>query len=461
MSATPPQTPTLLHRFAGACALACAAILALLVRSAWTHAELLAYGIGFSTAWMAPLLTAIALLAAACARAGARLWKRPPARAWHAWAIFPLCTVPAAFACLLIHAVEVTYERGDINLARVAAHAQDLPRWNARAQTVRAGILHGAGLSPLPKRTPLNPVLHDRRVQNGYSVENVRIESIPGFFLAANLYRPEPPREDTATPVVLLPHGHFPEGRFDPAIQHLGASFARMGALAFACDMVGRGESGQVPHNSPHALTMQLWNSMRAIDFVLSLPGADPARVGMTGASGGGTQTFLCTAVDSRVTAAAPVAMVSSWCYGGCACEIGLPIHRGPAYATNNAEIAALTAPRPLLVVSDGADWTRTVPRLEYPYLRGVYTLFGCPQNVENAHFPDGVHDYGPEKRRAVCLFFAKRFGLNADALNEDSDTILPRNALEFFDAAHPMPASALHGWDAVIRQLHTLQSER
>jgi hypothetical protein len=185
----------------------------------------------------------------------------------------------------------------------------------------------------------------------------------------------------------------------------------------------------------------------------------------MTGASGGGTQTFLCAAVDSRVTVSAPVVMVSSWCYGGCACEIGLPIHRGAGYAANNAEIAALAAPRPLLIVSDGSDWTRTVPRLEYPYLRRVYALFGRESDVENVHLAGEDHDYGPSKRQAVYRFFAKHLGLHANGvmapdgkIDESANTVAPRQALEAFDAAHPLPPGALDGWDAVRAGLKGLQ---
>jgi hypothetical protein len=451
----------LLERTAGTLLLVSAVALAVLVRSAWAHAELLAYGLGMDTAMVPPLLAGIAAAAAVCAVGGLRFWRKGAARRWTVWAAFPLCAPLITFACVLVWAVEVKYERGDVNLDRVSTYARDLPAWRVRAATLRAGILHGAGLDPLPARTPLNAVLHSRRVENGYSVENLYFESIPGVFVAGNLYRPVSAEGNAKRPVVLLPHGHFSAGRFDASVQHLGATLARMGAIAFSYDMVGRGESLQVTHDSPNALTLQLWNSMRVLDFLLVLPDADASRVGMTGASGGGTQTFLCTAVDDRVTVAAPVVMVSSWCYGGCECEIGLPIHRGAGYATNNAEIAALAAPRPLLVVSDGADWTRTVPRLELPYLRRVYGLFGREQDVENVHLAEEGHDYGPSKRQAAYRFFAKHLGLNAESMDESADTIEPRQALEAFDAAHPLPPSALHGWDAVMGQLLSLQQPR
>jgi uncharacterized protein len=315
----------------------------------------------------------------------------------------------------------------------------------------------------LPKRTPLNAVRHSRHEGKGYTVENVYFESIPGLFVAGNLYRPS--MGDAPKPVVLIPHGHFPEGRFDPNLQHLAGTFARMGALAFTYDMVGRGESRQVIHHNPHALTLQLWNSMRALDFLLALPDADPRRVGMTGASGGGTQTFLCTAVDDRVTLSAPVVMVASWAYGGCLCEIGMPVHRGADYASNNAEIAALAAPRPLLLVSVGTDWTYTTPRLELPYLRKIYCLYDNEAGVQNEHFANEKHDYGAYKRQAVYRFFSKHLGLQLGRLapkdarvDEAPNTVFPRADLESFDASHPLPPNALKGWDAVVAALKALQ---
>ncbi len=455
----------ILQRIASVCLWLAAGALMALLCSAWRHAELLAYGLGIDTGVIPFVLMGVAVVAVSCASTGISFWRRGATRTWTALTAFGASVVLTAFSTLFVYAAELKYELGDTNLGRVASFCKDLPGWKTRAAILRTGILHGAGLDPLPARTPLNAVLHGRREEKGYTVENVYFESIPGFFVAGNLYRPALSEGGTKRPVVLLPHGHFAADRFEPSVQQLGATFARMGAIAFSYDMVGRGESRQVPHKSPNALTMQLWNSMRVLDFLLALPDADPARVGMTGASGGGTQTFLCTAVDDRVTVSAPVVMVSSWCYGGCPCEIGLPIHRGLGYATNNAEIAALAAPRPLLVVSDGADWTRSVPRLELPYLRGVYSLYGKEQDVENVHLAGEVHDYGPSKRQAVYRFFAKHFGLNAEkvkladgGMDESPNTTEPQQALAAFDTAHPIPADALHRWDAVMARLRSLQ---
>jgi hypothetical protein len=438
-------------------------VLVVMICSVMTHAELLAYGLRTDVRKVPLAAAGAGGVAVLCALSGGFLCGRKTRRIWVSLAGLSVGSLCLATALVCVYGLEVKYEQGDSNLKRVARYASDLGTWTNRAATVRAGILEGAELNPIPEHTPLRAVRHSHRECRGYAVENVYFESIPGFFVAGNLYSPA--SGGGRKPVILIPHGHFREGRFGPELQQLAATFARMGALAFTYDMVGRGESRQVAHKNPHTLTLQLWNSIRALDFLLALPDADPSRVGMTGASGGGTQTFLCTAVDERVTVCAPVVIVASWTYGGCLCEIGMPVHRGAGYASNNAEIAALAAPRPELLVSVGKDWSYTTPRLEFPYLRAIYRLYGQEQNVQNEHFSTEGHDYGPSKREAVYRFFSEHLGLQIGSVrlknghvDETPNAVLPRTDLESFDAAHLLPPKALQGWDAVLAALKALQ---
>ena len=350
-------------------------------------------------------------------------------------------------------------DQGKAELDRIAKKIPDLEAWNKRRAAVRQGILEGAGLHPLPRRTPLNPRRHSRRSHPGYTVENVALETAPGFFLCGNLYLPSTPPESMAA--ILCPHGHardpkyVKEGRLRPEMQYRCATLARMGAAVFSYDMIGYSDSRKQGWNHNHGtqvLRLQCWNSIRAVDFMLSLPGIDPKRVGVTGASGGGTQTFLLTALDDRITAAAPCVMVSAHFFGGCACESGVPIHVRPHHITNNTEIAALCAPRPMMLISCGGDWTANTPKVEFPFVQRIYELHGSRKMVENAHLPDEGHDYGESKRQPMYEFFARHLKLDrgkwttATGTRMDESTVVleSHQTLQVFTEAHPLPGHAL-----------------
>ncbi|MDJ1502640.1 alpha/beta hydrolase family protein [Xanthocytophaga agilis] len=336
----------------------------------------------------------------------------------------------------------------------------DKTSWEQRANLIRKGILEGMNLSPLPQKTILNPIVHSKKMLSGYSVENIAFESLPGFYVTGNLYRPL--KKQGKVPVILCTHGHGnnPDGRFHEQLQNRCATLARMGALVFAYDMIGYGDSKQCIHKIPKALQLQTWNSIRALDFLLSLPEADPNRTAITGESGGGTQAFLLTAIEPRITVSVPVVQVSGYFFGGCVCESGMPIHKRSTHQTSNVEIAALAAPRPMLLVSDGADWTKYTPELEYPYIQNIYQYYNAGNLVENAHFANEKHDYGLSKRLSAYSFLAKHLKLDLHKVmkdgqvDESTNTILSATQLAVFDKSHPRPENAIIGEDAVMQLL-------
>lgn len=289
-----------------------------------------------------------------------------------------------------------------------------LEEWQKRKAFLRNQILASTGLSPMPEKTPLHPQIFGRIEGKGYTIEKVLIETLPGFYLGGNLYRPR--NAQPRHPAILNPHGHWPYGRLENEPLYsgpsLGISLARQGYVVFAYDMVGYNDTLQVPHRFGSAeqrlwsfgpLALQLWDSIRALDFLASLPDVDTSQLGATGASGGGTQTFLLTAIDDRVQFASPVNMVSAIMQGGDLCENAPNLRLG----TSNVEIAAMFAPKPMLVVSATGDWTHNVPHEEFPAIKKIYDLYGKGDQVDVVQI-DAPHNFNQASREAMYQFFAK-----------------------------------------------------
>ncbi|MGB5556219.1 MAG: acetylxylan esterase [Flavobacteriaceae bacterium] len=352
-----------------------------------------------------------------------------------------------------------TEDEANLVMKDFAATWSDQASWEKRADIIKSGIITGMKLDKMPEIVGnFNPIISEKRILDGYTVENVAIESFPGFYITGNIYAPIAPAEKNAA--ILSPHGHLTNKRYTIDVQSRCATLARMGAIVFAYDMVGYAESDQVTHKMPIALLLQTWNSKRVLEYLLSRPDVDPERIGMTGGSGGGTQTFMLAAIDDRITVSVPTVQVSAHFFGGCVCESGMPIHKSKVHQTNNVEIAALCAPRPQLIISNGSDWTRNTPRIEYPYLQKVYALYNAEHKVENVHLPTEKHDYGYSKRAAAYTFLAYHLKLRlgnvtiTNGVLEDFITLLPEDDLKVFTAKKPRPTNALIGDDAVIAYL-------
>ncbi len=299
--------------------------------------------------------------------------------------------------------------------------------WESRAGHLRKQILSAAGLMPMPEKSPLNAQVFGRLDRDGYSIEKVLLETLPGYYLGGNLYRPR--GKQGKFPGVVSPHGHWSYGRLEHqptgSIPARGISLARQGFVVFTYDMVGYNDTMQTPHAFGDRreqlwgfgpLGLQLWNSIRAVDFVQSLPDVDGEKIGATGASGGGTQTFLLSAVDDRLKYSSPVNMISAIMQGGSPCENAPNLRVG----TFNVEIGALMSPRPMLMVSATGDWTKNTLREEYPATRSIYELYDKAEFVKAVQI-DAPHNYNQQSREAVYRFFAGRVqgDPNADGIKE------------------------------------------
>jgi hypothetical protein len=358
-----------------------------------------------------------------------------------------------------------SFEEGARHLEALIKSYQDKNSWEMRKVVVRKNILDVLGISGM-KRGPMQIVRSNFRKHSGYSVENIALEVLPGVYLSGSLYQPL--KVKGRIPAMLSPHGHFynftdpsipnDRGRYRPDQQYRCAMLAKMGAAVFSYDMFAWGASelqfGAEGHRSDLSLIMQTWNSIRVLDYLSSLDYIDPARIGVTGASGGGTQAMVITAIDDRIKLSVPTVMLSAHFFGGCACESGLPIHQiKGGIQSNNVEFGAMTAPRPMLVISDGNDWTQNTPKIEFPYLKKIYALYGAENNVENVHLQSDVHDYGYNKRVAMYDFVARHFSLSdmlvrdkTGKYDESQVAIEPAEEMYVFGRDQRLPENAIKG---------------
>lgn len=381
---------------------------------------------------------------------------------------------------------------------------ETLEAWEERAAHLRQRVLVANGLWPMPDKTPLNAVIHGKVERPGFTVEKVYFESMPGFFVTGLLFRPENPPEGKKLPAVLCPHGHggrlqdhgvegvrkhivtggerFEESGRMPKVARC-ATLARLGCVVFLYDMIGYADNLQLSYHLGHRFAeqrpefegknswglysaqaelrlqsifgIQTWNSIRALDFLESLPDVDPERMAVTGGSGGGTQTIMLCAIDERPVAGFPNGMVSSSMQGGCTCENASLLRIG----TGNVELAALFAPKPQgMTAAD--DWTREmlVPGKGFPELQKLYELYGKKENViceDLTHFP---HNYNYVSRAIMYSWFNKHLGLGLkEPIVEEDFKLLTKEEHAVWNDEHPQP----EGGDEFERKLTKWIAER
>ncbi len=357
--------------------------------------------------------------------------------------------------------------------------------WDARAEYVRRRILVSQGLWPMPTKTPLNVVIHGKIERPEYTVEKVYFESAPGFFVTGNLYRPK--NVHGKVPGVMFAHGHWKDARFydeKPDVlrreiatgqerfeqggrsrfQSMCVQLARMGCVVWQWDMLSDSDSIQFSRDlihgfakqrpemnttenwglySPQAeahlqsvMGLQSWNSIRSLDFLLSLLEVDPKRVAITGASGGGTQTMILAAIDPRLKLSFPAVMVSTAMQGGCTCENASLLRVN----TGNVEFAALFGPKPQgLTCAD--DWTKELSSKGFPELQQLYKLLGAPTEIMLSRGEQFPHNYNAVSRSAFYTWLNRHFKLGArDPVIEQDYDPLWRDDLTVWDKDHPAP---------------------
>lgn len=375
--------------------------------------------------------------------------------------------------------------------------------WAQRREYVRKQILVACGLWPMPERPPIHATVHGRVERDDYTVDRVIFESSPGFLVTGSLYLPKNPTGKM--PTILCPHGHWLNGRFHDhgeaqgkkEIETGGEQFevggrhplqarcvqlARMGCMVFIYDMLGYADGGSLTQDLAHgfkkqrpelssperfglfsaqselrllnAMGMQTWNSIRVLDWLSSRPDCDTSRIGVTGASGGGTQTFILAAIDDRVTAAFPAVMVSTAMQGGCTCENASYLRVN----TGNIEFAAMVAPRPI-AMTGADDWTVEIETKGLPELKKHFAMMGVPDNV-NAKYYKFPHNYNHPSRMMMYDFFNRTLNLGAKEIVERDYKPLTREEATVFTTDHSGPTknedtevSILKAMDAASRK--------
>lgn len=348
---------------------------------------------------------------------------------------------------------KVSVDKGKERLNYLTTLYSNVSDWEARKKEIKTCMITSFGLDKAPPMPKSKPILTPKRIYKDYSVENIALEILPGVYTTGSIYKPYPFNKKSA--VILTPDGHFGDGRYRKDEQYRCAIMAKMGAIVVSYDLFAWGESllkfPAETHRNSIASTFQVLSGIRLLDYLSTQKNVDMTRVGVTGGSGGGSHTMFLGALDDRIKVTAPVVMVSSHFSGGCPCESGRGIHLC-GNGTNNAEISAMMAPKPQLIVSDGKDWTLAVPEQEFPFIQRTYELYGKKDLVENAHFEKEGHDFGVSKRMALYPFMAKYLGLDLNKvqnekgeIDESTCVIEPYDKLYVFgNKAENLPKNAL-----------------
>lgn len=326
--------------------------------------------------------------------------------------------------------------------------------WEARRADYKTQLLDMLGLNPLPERTPLQPVITGTVTHDEFVVEKLHYQASPGLYVTANLYRPKV--VTTPLPAILYVCGHANIRKDGVSYgnkvgyQHHGAWFARNGYVCLIIDTIQLGEFMGYHHGTykegwfwwnSRGYTpagVEAWNSMRGIDYLVSRPEVDAKRIGVTGRSGGGGYSWYTAAIDDRVTAAVPVAgitdlenhVVDGVVEGHCDCMYMLNRFRW-----DYAQVAALVAPRPLLISNTDKDRIfplEGVVRL-HEKTRRIYRLVDADKQL-GLQITEGPHLDTQELHIHAFRWFNRFFKNDLSPIDKPAVKFFPMEALRVFD---------------------------
>jgi cephalosporin-C deacetylase-like acetyl esterase len=317
------------------------------------------------------------------------------------------------------------FERQATRLAANLARPGTRHEWLQQAAEIRANLLHSLGLCRMPARTPLSAQVVGQIERSPHRIEKVIYEPRTGFPVSAHLYLPA--ELDHQAPAVLYAPGHaMKNGKLEPYVQACCANLARLGFVVLVYDPIGQGErlGDWLDHGHLELLLagltqegLMVWESMRAIDYLASRHEVDPQRIGMTGASGGGLNTFYTAAVDDRIQVSVPVCYVTtfrqmvtaerdrSWGGGTDLCN-QVP---GVMAYSEMSDICGLFAPKPQCIIAGTRDATFPIEgtRQVYRDLRHIYEINDAAESVSFAEI-DAEHGYDRSMREVAYGWFVR-----------------------------------------------------
>lgn len=312
-----------------------------------------------------------------------------------------------------------------IRAQAAAMRAQDRPpqtraEWDRRHSALRADLRRAWGGFP-ETPCPLQPRILGTLKRDGYRIEKLIFQTRPGVWMTANAYVPDGPGR---RPALLAVHGHWRGARLDPVVQSRCLGACKLGFFVLAVDAFGAGERGVGTklgeyHGSLTAATLlpvglplaglQVYENLRAVDYLRTRPEVDATKIGVTGASGGGNQTMYAGSWDDRLGAAVPVCSVGNYqAYLGAACCL-CEVVPGALRFTEEGDVLGLTAPRGLLVINASKDARQFSPaeaKSSLARAADVYRLVKRPGNVRHIVFESG-HAYSKPMREAMYGWMA------------------------------------------------------